>query len=175
MQEKQRFSAVSYFRKTLHLKCLKAVWICLCWPSKNYYPIVSKCLWNRIFCLLELAFLVKPEAAARGVLWKKVFLEISQNRQENTCARVSFLIKLQALGRLRQALAQAFSCEFCEISKNTFLQSTFGGLLLWSYCKVDFNFKDLLLHQIFNSDWWNPQDLCDSNIPQYSWSFLISS
>ena len=27
---------------------------------------------------------------------RKVFLEISQNSQENTCARVSFLIKLQA-------------------------------------------------------------------------------
>ena len=29
---------------------------------------------------------------------KKVFLEISQNSQENACARVSFLIKLQASG-----------------------------------------------------------------------------
>ena len=28
----------------------------------------------------------------------KVFLEMLQNSQENTCARVSFLIKLQALG-----------------------------------------------------------------------------
>ena len=28
---------------------------------------------------------------------KKVFLDISQNSQENTCARVSFSIKLQAL------------------------------------------------------------------------------
>ena len=36
------------------------------------------------------------EAATRGVLWKKVFLEIWQNSPENTCARVSFLIKLQA-------------------------------------------------------------------------------
>ena len=27
---------------------------------------------------------------------KKVFLKISQNSQENTCARVSFMIKLQA-------------------------------------------------------------------------------
>ena len=35
------------------------------------------------------------EAATRGVLCKKVFLEISQNSQEKTCARVSFLIKLQ--------------------------------------------------------------------------------
>ena len=37
------------------------------------------------------------EAATGGALWKKVFLEISQNSQENTCARVSFLIKLLAL------------------------------------------------------------------------------
>ena len=29
------------------------------------------------------------------VFSKKVFLEISQNSQEKTCARVSFLIKLQ--------------------------------------------------------------------------------
>ena len=29
---------------------------------------------------------------------EKVFLEISQNSYENTCARVSFLIKLQARG-----------------------------------------------------------------------------
>ena len=36
-----------------------------------------------------------PEAATRSVLCKKLFLEISQNSQENTCTRVSFLIKLQ--------------------------------------------------------------------------------
>ena len=36
------------------------------------------------------------EAATGGVLQEKVFLEISLNSQENTCARVSFLIKLQA-------------------------------------------------------------------------------
>ena len=38
---------------------------------------------------------------AEAVVWmcsvEKVFLEILQNSQENTCARVSFLIKLQAL------------------------------------------------------------------------------
>ena len=42
------------------------------------------------------ARLVQTEAATRGVPSKKVFLEISQNSQENTCTRVSFLIKLQA-------------------------------------------------------------------------------
>ena len=36
------------------------------------------------------------ETAARGVLQKKVCLEISHNSQENTCPRYYFLIKLQA-------------------------------------------------------------------------------
>ena len=36
------------------------------------------------------------EAAIGGVLQEKVFLQILQNSQANTCARVSFLIKLQA-------------------------------------------------------------------------------
>ena len=52
----------------------------------------------------------------------EVFLEISQNSQENTYVRVSFLIKLQARPATllkKDALAQVFSCEFWEISKNT--------------------------------------------------------
>ena len=55
---------------------------------------------------------------------KKVFLKVSQISQENTCARVSFLISLQADACnfiKKETLAQVFSCEFCEISKNTFL------------------------------------------------------
>ena len=53
----------------------------------------------------------------------KVFLEISQSSQENNCARVSFLIKLQGSTCnliKKETLAQVFSSEFCEISKNTF-------------------------------------------------------
>ena len=37
-----------------------------------------------------------PEAVIRMCYVEKVFLKISQNSQKNTCARVSFLIKLQA-------------------------------------------------------------------------------
>ena len=46
---------------------------------------------------------------------------------------MSFLIKLQACVCnfiKKEALAQVLSCEFCEISKNTFLQNTSGWLLL---------------------------------------------
>ena len=56
-----------------------------------------------------------------------MFLKISRNSQENTCGRVSFLKKLQARARnfiKKETLAQVISCEFCEISKNTFLNRT---------------------------------------------------
>ena len=55
------------------------------------------------------------EAATRDFLLKKVFLEITLNSQENTCTRDSFLINFIK----KEALAQVFSCRFCEISKNT--------------------------------------------------------
>ena len=54
------------------------------------------------------------EAVIQSCSVKKLFLEISQNSQENTCARVSFLAKLHASGsQAKETLAQVFSCEFC--------------------------------------------------------------
>ena len=52
-----------------------------------------------------------------------MFLEISQNSQENNCTRVSILIKLQVSDLKlikKETLTKVFSCEFYEISKNTF-------------------------------------------------------
>ena len=45
---------------------------------------------------LQYYFKQTSEAVVQRCSVKKVFLEISQNSQESTCARVSFLIKLQA-------------------------------------------------------------------------------
>ena len=78
------------------------------------------------------------EAATRSVLWKKVFLEISQNSQENTCARVSFSIKLQALGLqlyLKKGLwHRCFPVNFVKYLRTPFLQNTSERLLqaLWN-------------------------------------------
>ena len=58
----------------------------------------------------------ESEAATEGVLWKKVFLKISQNSQENTCAGA----RPATLLTKKLWLAQVFSCEFCEVFKNTF-------------------------------------------------------
>ena len=65
----------------------------------------------------------RAEAVAQRCFIKKVLLEISQNSQENTCARNSFLIKLQTKANNfieKETLKQMFPCEFCEIFKNTF-------------------------------------------------------
>ena len=67
----------------------------------------------------------KAEAVAQRLSVKKVFLEISQNPQENACTRVSFLLTLQACNFIKkETLARVFYCEFCEISKNTFFHRT---------------------------------------------------
>ena len=67
------------------------------------------------------------KVVARRCSIKKVFLKILQNSQENTCGRVSFLIKLQAEACnfiKKETLTQEFSYEFFEISKNTFSYRT---------------------------------------------------
>ena len=45
---------------------------------------------------ISLKIMYSPEAVTQRYSVKKVLLEISQYSQQNTCARVSFLIKLQA-------------------------------------------------------------------------------
>ena len=49
-------------------------------------------------CLEETSKEGKNRSSCAELFVKKVFLEISQNSQENTCDRVSFLIRLQASG-----------------------------------------------------------------------------
>ena len=63
------------------------------------------------------------ETVARRSSVKKMLLQMSQNSQENACARVSFFIKLQAFVKKR-LWHRYFSCEFCKIPKNTFSNRT---------------------------------------------------
>ena len=67
------------------------------------------------------------EAATRVALQKKVFLEILQNSQENTCARVSFFSKVAGLGRLWH---RCFPVNFAKFLRTPFLQNTTGRLLI---------------------------------------------
>ena len=75
------------------------------------------------------------EAASRDVLKEKVFLEISQNSQENTCAVVSFSIKLQALFLLKKRLwHRCVPVNFAKFQEHLFFKSTSGGCF-WSKTK----------------------------------------
>ena len=75
------------------------------------------------------------------VFCKKGVLKISENSQENTCARDSFLIKFQAQACnfiKKESLVKVFSCDFCEISKNTFfLQNTSGGCFCTNFTFIE--------------------------------------
>ena len=77
----------------------------------------------------------------------------TQNSQENTFARVSFLIKLQAQVCnfiKKETLEQVFSCEFCEISKHTFFTEHFWAtasanaiqiiIIIWTNTRCSFQF-----------------------------------
>ena len=67
---------------------------------------------------------IASEAVAQRCSVKNVFSRFSQNSQEDTCARVSFLINCrpEACNFVKkETLVQVLSCEFCEIFKDTFL------------------------------------------------------
>ena len=69
----------------------------LYWQNKNFN--LKTIFHNKPKCFLKTKLIEKAlntffiESATRGILWWNLFLEISQNSQENTCARVSYLLK----------------------------------------------------------------------------------
>ena len=64
---------------------------------KFIYSTLEYFVSNEVTCKQSPATL-SSEAIVQKCSVNKIFLEISQNSQENTCNRVSFLIKLQASG-----------------------------------------------------------------------------
>ena len=79
------------------IKCNSITWVCYYrefkYIYKGIYTIYVPTVWNNAWFWV----VFYTEAATRGVLWNKVFLEISQNSQENTCARVPFFNKAAVL------------------------------------------------------------------------------
>ena len=77
-----------------------------------------------------LHFTLLIEAVAQRCSLRKLFLEISQNYEENTCTRVSFLIKLQAVPAtlLKKRLChRCFPVNFAKFLRTRFLKITSGG------------------------------------------------
>ena len=93
------------------------------------------------------------EAVAQRCSVKKVFLEISQNSEENTCARISLLIKLQ-----------------------TFRPATSLKEILWHRCFL-MNFAKFLRTPFFTEHlWWLLLDLSGNALSQtYPWFWLLTT
>ena len=82
--------------------------------------LLKKSLWHKCFPVnfmkfLRATFLQKfttpnkvIEAVAQNCCAKALFLKVSQNSQENTCARVSFIIKLQVSSWKKRLLHMCF-------------------------------------------------------------------
>ena len=108
---------------------------------------------------------------------------ILQNSKVNTCATVSFLMRLQLhLKKVLQhnfikirTLPQVFSCEFCEFFKNTlFLQNTSGcywQVFCSEFCDI---FQNVFFTEYFplqcSLDGFTftslPQQLCKSHLSE---------
>ena len=113
------FHKVSFNKKTLFGLILRTFrWLDR--YSSEFNPIIQK-IWLKY-----------TEAVTQRCSVKKLLLEILQNSRENTCARVSFLIKLQAALQLyqkRDSGTGVFPMNFAKFLRHLFLQSTSGWLL----------------------------------------------
>ena len=74
------------------------------WPNQNMF-------WGRF----------TTRSSRPSVFYKKVFLNISQNLQENNCARVSFLIKLHATLLKKRLCHRCFSVKCVKFLRTNFL------------------------------------------------------
>ena len=107
---------------------------------------------------------------------KKVFLEISQKSQENTGARVSFLIKLQALSKQlywkRDSGTGVFLKILWNFSEHLFLQNTssgcFGEVFASRRNRETRYFQNLVLTLDKTSKFdWTPDDIRTEKISRF--------
>ena len=97
---------------------------CLLFCKSYYFLNVSKVVWFIVFMMNPFLTVIKtysfvsPEAATRGVLYEKVFLEISRS-----CLRPATLLK-------KRLWHKCSPVNFVKFLRRSFLQSTSGGVVL---------------------------------------------
>ena len=98
---------------------------------KNNMTKCIRCIRRNRIDIFGIILSQQSEAVARTCSVKKVFLKISQNSEENTCTRVSFLIKLKASGLQLYKKRDSSTGFFLRILrifyKHLLVQNTSGG------------------------------------------------
>ena len=103
------------------------------------------CFDSAVVIIFLHVILINAEAVTQMSSVKKVFLEISQNSQENTCAKVSFLRPQGCNFFKKETLTQVFSYEFFEIIKNSFFTEHLLEMSTLYFCIVATKVFDSLL------------------------------
>ena len=103
----------------------------------------------KFFSALNLMEKIKLEAVVQRCSVKRVFLEMSQNSQENTCASPSSLIKLQTQGLQPYSTRDSGTGVFLWILWN-FKEHLFYRTPLAAASSFIFSIKLFLL----NTPWW---------------------
>ena len=139
-----------WFGKSYCFACLMGYFPGSC--SRAIKSSIPRCICSGRVAQTVLAWQIShldSEPATRGVLSKKVFLKISQNSSENTCIRVSVLIKLlvSACNFIKKRFwHRCFPMNSAKFSRARFLQNTSGRLLLlipqsqWVYIAMGCSF-----------------------------------
>ena len=115
MQKKLMAESLELFLKNASFSCLKGFYASLPYQflwhkfKSSFFCLnilISLCINNKLLhSSITMAAgsmdrcISKTRSSHRRCSLKKVFLQISENSQESACARVSFLIKLQARGQ----------------------------------------------------------------------------
>ena len=89
---------------------------------------------------------------------KGVLRNFEKNSQENTCARVSFLIKLHATLLKKRLWHGCFPVNFGKLPRTTFLQKTSGRVLLYfrlniNACHEDIRLSHMRVQTFLYSQW----------------------
>ena len=93
---------------------------------------------NIIACWMQPFKPFAQDTVSRRCSVKKMFLGLSQNSQENICARVSLQSCMpQSATLLKKDSAQVLPCKFCEISQNIFSSGYLRWLLLLLLVTID--------------------------------------
>ena len=106
---------------------------------------------------------VQLEAAIQRCSVEEVFLEILQNSQENTCASVSFLIKL---GKKKRLWYRYFHVSFAKFLRAAFLIEHVWWLLLFSIassCLIKIKVSPITPNLTFNVCMKTVNEFCVSN------------
>ena len=138
------------------------------------YPISSDLCKKNLSIVIDFTIFHLSVAATGGVLLEKVFLEIPQNSQENTCGKVSFLAKLQAEATASD-LSRVFSWRFLVYFISTEKWNEKGGIPWWSsniylFARLSICLTSKISKEMWQMSIWSENVFKGNLMLPFSWS-----